>query len=450
VKDVCSGCGVCAAMCPSGVNAMQYDARAGMFLPGAASDTCAIACGLCDRVCPFWPDGAPTAELSRDLYGAVPGIQRDDVIGYHLATYAGYSPAHRLTSASGGLTTWLLEELLASGQVDGVVCVGPDAQSPTLFSYRLCRSVDEVSACYGSCYQPVHLGSALREVMETEGRYAVVAVPCVARAVRLAMRHSPKLASRVATVVGLVCGQMKSRHFVEYLATRSFGSQEPTRVRFRAKRQGHPASDFAFSFTWNAAGQDTSLELGWSEAIASVWGRRLFALQACDHCDDVFAECADIALMDAWLPQYERDWRGTNLVVVRSAQYAHLLMHEAQRGQVHLEEVRPADVLAAQRGVVHQKRVLNPLRSSGGPALRAAPAGSGIGSVAARLDAWLGRQYRLRTNDAWARHPGDSRRLRLALLPLSMPDAAAALARRVQRLVHRQSRSGNGEGRSGR
>lgn len=40
--------------------------------------------------------------------------------------------------------------------------------------------------------------------------------------------------------------------------------------------------------------------------------------KACDFCDDVFAETADIALGDAWLPEYVQDGNGTNVVVTRN------------------------------------------------------------------------------------------------------------------------------------
>lgn len=32
--------------------------------------------------------------------------------------------------------------------------------------------------------------------------------------------------------------------------------------------------------------------------------------RACNYCDDVFAECADVTCMDAWLPEYSQDHRG--------------------------------------------------------------------------------------------------------------------------------------------
>jgi coenzyme F420-reducing hydrogenase beta subunit len=44
----------------------------------------------------------------------------------------------------------------------------------------------------------------------------------------------------------------------------------------------------------------------------------MFTPMACNSCTDVFAHCADIVIMDAWLPEYTKDYRGHTLVIVRT------------------------------------------------------------------------------------------------------------------------------------
>ena len=41
--------------------------------------------------------------------------------------------------------------------------------------------------------------------------------------------------------------------------------------------------------------------------ISNIWGAWHFGMNACNFCDDVFAELADISVMDEWLPKYEHD-----------------------------------------------------------------------------------------------------------------------------------------------
>ena len=40
--------------------------------------------------------------------------------------------------------------------------------------------------------------------------------------------------------------------------------------------------------------------------------------KACDFCEDVFGYCADVVLGDAWLPKYNKDPKGDNVVIVRN------------------------------------------------------------------------------------------------------------------------------------
>ena len=37
------------------------------------------------------------------------------------------------------------------------------------------------------------------------------------------------------------------------------------------------------------------------------WEYGYFKYKACDFCDDIFAECADITVGDAWLSRYKKD-----------------------------------------------------------------------------------------------------------------------------------------------
>ncbi|MGC9322644.1 MAG: Coenzyme F420 hydrogenase/dehydrogenase, beta subunit C-terminal domain, partial [Kosmotogaceae bacterium] len=48
------------------------------------------------------------------------------------------------------------------------------------------------------------------------------------------------------------------------------------------------------------------------------WGYGFFKYKACDYCDDVVSETADVSVGDAWLPEYVNDSGGTNVVIVRN------------------------------------------------------------------------------------------------------------------------------------
>jgi len=82
----------------------------------------------------------------------------------------------------------------------------------------------------------------------------------------------------------------------------------------------------------------------------------LFAMDACSHCDDVFAEVADVAFMDAWLPEYERNPRGTSLVIARSGLALDLLRSGQESGDLVLEDIAVDRVVLSQNAALREKR----------------------------------------------------------------------------------------------
>ena len=353
---LCSGCGVCAEACPTNVARMIFEPALGSYIPVKLGHACGNPCIVCENACPFMADAPTTPSLTGALYGHVPGVQVDDVLGYYTGAYAGYSESHRLRSASGGLLTWTLECLLEQNEVTGIVCVGPDAKSPTLFSYRICRTVAELRECSGSCYQPVHLADVLREIKQTEGRYAIVALPCTAKALRMATKLNAKLRRRIVAVLGVACGGLTDRHFVDYVSQRFMGSESPVSINFRAKRPDARAQHrFVFGFR-DAAGNASEKEATFGGGIGRIYQSHHFTLEACHYCDDMFAECADAVFLDAWLPEYERDWRGDTIVLVRDERIQKIIARGIAASAIVVKPIRPELVKLSQAGGIRGKR----------------------------------------------------------------------------------------------
>lgn len=304
-NDLCIGCGFCAALCPEEVLEMAWN-RYGEYNPTEVA-SCSTECGLCLKVCPFADHDENEDTIGKSLYGKVQGIGRHPEAGYYLATYVGYADEHRPTSASGGVATWLLEKLLAEGIVDHAVCVAPTGDPERLFNFAVFDTPGSVRAGAGSAYYPVEMSEVIRHILETPGRYAVTGLPCFIKAIRLAQQKNPKLRERVVVTVGLVCGQLKSRHFTEYIASLAGLSGKAAWVRYRGKGQDQPATNYHYAFTSETG---AVRKIFWNDGIAEAWTNRWFTPRACNYCDDVFAECADVTCMDAWLPEYSQDHRG--------------------------------------------------------------------------------------------------------------------------------------------
>lgn len=357
--DCCVGCGMCVALAPEHLEMHEtpmgtLEARpVSVSLEGRAVDP---DIGL--DVCPFTGDAPDEDAIGADRFGQVDGIGHSPEIGYRLDLWAGTvrDEAQRLGSSSGGIITWIASELLRTGAVDAVACVGPtpDAAPSTLFGYRLVRTPEELLECRGSRYYPISAADVLQELRGSGLRIAFIGLPCFLKGLHRLARVDPEIREMVAFTIGLFCGHLKSKRYAEYLARTTGADEAQLRtVDFRHKLAGRAASDYAFESTTIDGTQST---IRMREVFGGRWGYNLFMLGACNWCDDVMAETADVAVGDAWIPPYTEDHRGTSMVVVRHPAIRAILAAGVDADAIDLEALTPDQVIAAQAGGLRQRR----------------------------------------------------------------------------------------------
>lgn len=357
-NDLCIGCGACVALCARHHLAIDME-QGGLYKVKRQHGNCPDKCGLCIQVCPFGEGNPNEDDLATSLFSCETAPDYIPVMGYVLSTWVGYSKRidQRLSGASGGLTTWFLSELLRQGIVDRVACVEPQHGSNPLFRYKLCNSVDEVQRASGSAYYPVEMSEVLAEIIHTEARYALVCLPCFAKAVRLAAAILPKVKQRIVCIAGLVCGHTVSTYFADYVGRLAGSKQKALRgITFRTKSPDRPAKEIGIKCEWGQASDTSAATVLWSQGPGEAWSEHWFTPNPCMYCDDVFAETADVVFMDAWLPEYEMDYRGTNLVLIRSELPYKVLLSGVESDAVSLEPCSPEKVILSQLGAVEWKR----------------------------------------------------------------------------------------------
>jgi coenzyme F420 hydrogenase subunit beta len=356
-RELCVGCGICAGLCPFKNLKMIFN-HYGEYTPTYTRDKCEKRCNICLEVCPFSSSKYNEYSIARERYGQEEEVNYQPETGYFLKSYAGHveNKERRLESASGGLATWFLNELLKQKIVDRVICVTPEDSIGKLFKFISTDNIETVYASSKSCYYPVELSSILKEIKDSEFKYAIIGLPCFIKGLRLAMMQIPSLNDHIRLLVGLVCGHAVSRFFAEYLCALAGGDPDSLkRARFRIKDSERAANDFGFRFEC-AKGQLRDGLIYWSEGMGDAWSRGYFKLNACDYCDDIFAELADIVFMDAWLDGYIQDPRGNNLVVVRTKQAERILNTGVKEGNIYLETVPIEHVKKSQEAVISLKR----------------------------------------------------------------------------------------------
>jgi hypothetical protein len=93
-----------------------------------------------------------------------------------------------------------------------------------------------------------------------------------------------------------------------------------------------------------------------STVLDGSWGHGAFQPEACNFCDDIFAETADVVFADAWLPKYTSEWRGTNVVLSRSSIASRILLRGQSSGDIVLERLSLDEVADSQAGNFRHRR----------------------------------------------------------------------------------------------
>lgn len=344
----CIGCGGCAAVAGSPLR-MEMD-ELGLYRP-TISDPEEGREVQVTSVCPFHPDALDEDQLAVKLFPEAPP---DPLVGRYLSVGAGHVVKDRFreSGSSGGMTTWLLDELMEAGLIDGVLHVKPDAE--TMFAYAVSRDTAGLLEGAKSRYYPVQFSDVVRVVRDVPGRYAFVGVPCFVKAMRLLAERDEVVRESIKYCIAIFCGHLKSAAYAQMLAWQTgVAPDELASIDFRHKFDDRPASRYGVKVRSVAGDEKVAPAHG---LFGTHWGHGMFKPQACDYCDDVAGELADVSLGDAWLPEYVADPRGTNIVVVRNSEIGRLLAAGAAAGDLRWDELTPRDVYRSQAGNYRHRR----------------------------------------------------------------------------------------------
>lgn len=375
-SGLCIGCGSCV----SGAEAtMAWDDYGQLKPSGPATHRRSQDFA---KLCPFSPEAANEDRIAAARFPEAP--QHDARLGRYTSCHVGAvaEPPFRERGSSGGMVSWVAAELMRRGEIDGVLHVHPGKPGEPFFGYRISRSEEELLAGARSRYHPIHLAEVLDQVRATPGRYAVVGIPCFIKAVHLARAQDAVLAERITHMLGLFCGHMKSARFVQSFAWQLGADHDRVRaVEYRLKDANRPANWYTAHLTLD---DGSTVQNEWFHLADGDWGAGYFQNSACNFCDDVVAETADVSFGDAWVEPYSSDGRGTNVVVVRAPLIQRLIDEGRAEGRLDLKPVDADFVADTQAAGFRQRREglayrLTWARRGIRPVKRVAPSAEGIG-----------------------------------------------------------------------
>lgn len=397
-KGYCSSCGICAGICPTDALSMEIQGN-GDLAPCLDAARCADNCHLCLDICPFSVGVYNPRERNTQLFSVQSNAKCNEDIGWHINSIVGFRCDEKLrkASASGGLAMWCLETLLSAGVVTRIAVVRfAENHDKGFFEFYSASTINELRKSSGSIYHPVEISGIIKEINSNkQERWAIVGVPCLCSAIR----NVGHLQNRIPFVFGLACGMYQNSFYTEMLLSKSgVYRKHIVDIEYRRKSDGGPPSDFRFRGTDN---RGPGKEVPYRGLPYFLGKNAYFRQNACNYCMDVFAETADACFMDAWLPDYSRDPRGTSLVVIRNREISELFQQGQGNGAIWIDEIGPEQVVASQRGHVRRKRELIYMRRG----MRESDDSGRVKPTAVEKVNWLLQQCaQKRSKKAWANY----------------------------------------------
>lgn len=338
-NNLCVGCGSCTNSSGDVKYKMMWDENG--FLAPKLIDGKVEDANLA-LICPFNPSNT----LDEDTLGEefFPNSKFNFRIGKYLNTYVGYASSYRESSSSGGIATFIFQYLLSQKIVDYLFIV---REFNGTYNYQFFSSAEDIKQISKTRYIPVTMEELFLKINSIDGKIAVSAVACFAKAIRLKQHYQPELKEKIPFIVGIICGGLKSKYYTDFLAQNTGINSEYTKQEYRLK----DASDYASAYSFGAIDlNDKTFKTMKMKNVGDMWGSGLFKNEACDFCNDVLTELADISLGDAWLQPYVKDGLGTSIIITRSELADSIVRNGIIKGELKVENIKEQKIIQSQAG----------------------------------------------------------------------------------------------------
>ncbi|GAA0343370.1 Coenzyme F420 hydrogenase/dehydrogenase, beta subunit C-terminal domain [Oceanobacillus oncorhynchi subsp. oncorhynchi] len=357
-NDYCIGCGACASLDNSPFEIkFNENGEYKAYLKEEYKNNVEI--NNINEICPFSNDSDNETEIGRNLFEDF-GASFNKYTGYYLKNYAGYvkESSYRDNGSSGGMGSWIAAQLLEQNLVDSIIHVRESAgENETLFEYQVSTTKEDFFSGAKSKYYPIELSQVMSYVKENDGRYAIIGIPCFIKSVRLLSAKNSLIKERIKYCIGLVCGHLKSDFFAKAQGWQiGIHPDDLTSIDFRVKLDGRNANDYGIEAKGIVDNEEISLTKARHDLYTTNWGQGHFKYNACEFCDDVLSETADVTVGDAWLPEYKHDSNGTNIVVVRNPDIIDIIEQGIANHKVQLDRLTADKMYESQAGGFRQRR----------------------------------------------------------------------------------------------
>ena len=283
---------------------------------------------------------------------------QSEYIGYYQHVYGGFvkEDNYRKHGTSGGFGTWIGAELYNRGLINGVIHVKEtprNSATDPFFRYGISKNLDEIKKGAKTKYHAIELSEVLHLVTGNPGKYLLIGLPCMIKAVRRIQIRNQLIRESIPYTAALICGHLKSINWTLSLAwAKGISPEKATTFKYRTKGPSIPARSYVFT----AYSNTSEIMEDSAKVVGGKFNQGALMLNACNFCDDVVGETADITIGDAWLPRFEIDSQGTNLLIVRNTTINQVLKDSFANNRVFIVELTETEAKDAQSGGYRQRR----------------------------------------------------------------------------------------------
>jgi coenzyme F420 hydrogenase subunit beta len=326
VSCICTGCGTCAGLCPT--NAINMVIEAGIYRPFVDASKC-TGCKFCVKVCPS--NLLDFDELNKFVFGKVPS---DRLLGNFIECSVGCSTDEKLrwNASSGGIVTALLINALEEKMIDGVLLVRLSSGNPMEPEAILAYNKADVLSASGSKYCPAPINVQIKTLLESEGKFAVVGLPCHIHGIRKAELANKSLREKIVLHIGLFCAHLGSFNAIQsVLEKAAINANDVSSLKYR---EGEGLGKMVIILK-NGDKITIPYNLYWD----CIFGTFFFTPIACVLCRDATNELSDVSVGDPWLLRIMNQEKKLTAIIARTEQGKKFLSSARARGQIKYQRI---------------------------------------------------------------------------------------------------------------
>ncbi len=328
-KDDCTGCELCANICPKNAVIMKPSDKDGFWYPFVDWNKC-VQCGICEKLCPVIN---PLDKHGTDFYSKVYAANA-------------LNEDTREWSASGGIFPTLAEKVLeADGCVAGVVW-----ENTISVKYKLICNVNQLNPLRGTKYFQSRMSTIYNEIEQklNQGKKVLFCgTPCQVRAVLDYCRS--RHIEEGLILVDLLCRGVPSpkayAHWISEMERKR--GEKVSFVQIKEKKNGWHNIGTRITY---ADGGEEYYALSGSSFMDSFVNDNMSIRESCFHCQYKSVDrISDLTIGDFW--GYHNpalvDDKGTSIICINSKKGQELF--DSIRNRL---KIRPSTMWRAVRGNV--------------------------------------------------------------------------------------------------